>query len=247
MSALRDLVRVARESVCRVVVNGGTSTGSGFLVEGSQEVVTCAHVLSGVGVLNRVDLVFEAGSVQAPLGSISQDPGLDIAVLNCDGVIPKAIQGLALDDVTNREQGDSIVVLGFPLGEPTLTVTTGIVSAKGRFKFPDLPAPIDAFKLDASINRGNSGGPCMSVDTGAVLGVTSSQAPVSASLVTNVGKQIAQAKQQLSRQRGGVLIGGVNPLMLPLEIGEILYQAVEQTRQLGIGYAISARYVGPAL
>jgi serine protease Do len=65
--------------------------------------------------------------------------------------------------------GDAVIAIGNPFGLGQ-TVTAGIISARGR-TLEDDPY-IDFLQTDTAINRGNSGGPLLSVD-GSVLGVTS--------------------------------------------------------------------------
>ena len=60
------------------------------------------------------------------------------------------------------------MAIGNPLGFGT-TVTTGIVSAKGRY-IDDLGGYVDFIQTDAALNKGNSGGPLFNLD-GQVIGV----------------------------------------------------------------------------
>jgi serine protease Do len=97
---------------------------------------------------------------------VGADAATDIAVLKVDaGSLP----ALRLGTSQTVAVGDAVIAIGNPFGLGQ-TVTAGIVSARGR-TLEDDPY-IDFLQTDASINRGNSGGPLLSVD-GTVIGVTS--------------------------------------------------------------------------
>ncbi|OWK22303.1 hypothetical protein AJ88_08185 [Mesorhizobium amorphae CCBAU 01583] len=85
---------------------------------------------------------------------IGTDPRTDLAVLKVDGVGKFTYVDFA--DDSKVRVGDWVVAVGNPFGLGG-TVTAGIVSARGR----DIGAgPYDDFlQIDASVNRGNSGGP----------------------------------------------------------------------------------------
>jgi serine protease Do len=79
------------------------------------------------------------------------------------------LPALRLGSSEKTSVGDAVIAIGNPFGLGQ-SVTAGIVSARGR-TLEDDPY-IDFLQTDAAINRGNSGGPLLSVD-GTVLGVTS--------------------------------------------------------------------------
>jgi serine protease Do len=94
---------------------------------------------------------------------IGTDPRTDIALIKVDGGSDFPFVKLA---EKSPRIGDWVVAVGNPFGLGG-TVTAGIVSARGR----DIGAgPYDVIQIDASVNKGNSGGPTFDID-GNVIGV----------------------------------------------------------------------------
>ncbi len=138
------------------------SLGSGFLIDPSGIVVTNNHVIAEadeVMVRLQDDEEFEAEV-------LGRDPKTDIAVLKID---PKGrdLPFVEFGDSDALRVGDWVVAIGNPFGLGG-TVTAGIVSARKR----DIrQGPYDDFiQTDASINKGNSGGPLFDLN-GKVIGV----------------------------------------------------------------------------
>jgi serine protease Do len=144
-------------------------SGSGFIVSKDGYILTNNHVVDGsdqvtVRLLDRRE--FKAKIV-------GTDPNTDLAVLKIDArnLIPAPLGNSAAARV-----GEWVLAVGNPLGDNlTFTVTSGIISAKGRSLA--LPSQSDRtiqdfIQTDAAINPGNSGGPLVSVQ-GEVIGVNS--------------------------------------------------------------------------
>lgn len=170
---LGTLIEVVRPSV--VTVNTGErsgeemfgGTGSGVVLSAEGLVLTNAHVVSGAPSIS-VDLADGRTRNATLVGSF---PDRDVAVIqmqNLDAPVVPAKLGSSAD----LEVGDEVVAIGNALGlgdDPS--VTTGIVSAKGR----SIPSPqggqlVDLIQTDAAINPGNSGGPLVDVN-GRVVGI----------------------------------------------------------------------------
>jgi serine protease Do len=145
-------------------------SGSGFVVSSDGYILTNNHVVEGaeqvtVRLLDRRE--FKAKVV-------GTDPNTDVAVLKIDG---KGLPPVALGNSEDARVGEWVLAIGNPLGEGlTFTVTSGIVSAKGR-ALQGLPGRgqgsiQDFIQTDAAINPGNSGGPLVSV-RGEVIGINS--------------------------------------------------------------------------
>jgi serine protease Do len=145
------------------------AAGSGFIVSGDGYILTNAHVVDGsdevtVRLLDRRE--FKAKVV-------GTDESTDLAVLKVDAT---NLTPAPLGDSDAARVGEWVLAVGNPLGENlTFTVTSGIISAKGRtLALPNASdrSIQDFIQTDAAINPGNSGGPLVST-SGRVLGVNS--------------------------------------------------------------------------
>ena len=140
-----------------------TSLGSGFVIDGDGYIVTNNHV---IGEADQIEVVFQDETkLEAEL--VGKDSKVDIAVLK---VKPKKkLKALKWGDSSKSKVGDWVLAIGNPFGLGG-TVTAGIISAKSR----DIGmGQYDSFiQTDASINKGNSGGPMFNME-GEVIGINS--------------------------------------------------------------------------
>ncbi len=121
-------------------------------------VVTNSHVLDGLrqAYIGTVDGQGE----QAPV--VADDPHLDLALLKLPSSDPHPLVNFGSS--TDMELGEDVVILGFPLGLETLTVTRGLLSADhGSW-----------LQTDATANPGNSGGPAFDL-SGGVIGIATAK------------------------------------------------------------------------
>ena len=137
------------------------SLGSGFIVDTSGVVVTNNHVIADADEINVI--LNDGTKIKAEL--VGVDKKTDIAVLKFKPVKP--LIAVKFGDSDKLRLGEWVIAIGnpFSLGG---SVTAGIVSARNR----DISqGPYDNYiQTDASINRGNSGGPLFNLD-GDVVGV----------------------------------------------------------------------------
>ncbi|MGB2851456.1 MAG: trypsin-like peptidase domain-containing protein [Solirubrobacterales bacterium] len=148
--------------------NGGTATGSGFLIDDAGTILTNAHVVDGSEAVT-VKLGEDGETLDAEV--VGADDSTDVAVLRVD---PDKVQAapLRIGDSDAATVGDAVVAIGNPFGLDR-TVTTGIVSGLQReISAPDGFTISDVIQTDAAINPGNSGGPLIS-SVGEVLGINS--------------------------------------------------------------------------
>ncbi|MDC9701051.1 MAG: Do family serine endopeptidase [Alphaproteobacteria bacterium] len=138
----------------------GKAQGSGFIISKDGYVVTNHHVIKGA---SGISVIMDDGK-EYKAERVGADPKTDLAVLKIKTDKPLPYVNFSKQDV---EIGDWIVAVGNPFGLGG-SVTVGVVSARGR----DIGAgPYDDFiQIDASINRGNSGGPAFDLN-GNVVGV----------------------------------------------------------------------------
>jgi len=137
------------------------SLGSGFIVDPSGLIVTNNHVIANAEQITVT--LSDDTTLQAEV--IGRDAVTDLALLKVE---PKALLPAASwGDSTKARVGDWVLAIGNPFGLGG-TVTSGIISATAR----DIHSgPYDDFlQTDASINRGNSGGPMFNL-SGEVIGI----------------------------------------------------------------------------
>jgi serine protease Do len=137
--------------------------GSGFIVDAKGVILTNNHVVDGA---DQVEIQLRDGR-KFVSSDIKTDPKTDLAIvrIQAKGSLPF----LELGDSNAMEVGDRVLAVGAPFGL-TGTVTSGIVSAKGRSLKVNLYE--DFIQTDAAINPGNSGGPLVNL-AGEVIGINS--------------------------------------------------------------------------
>ena len=138
------------------------SLGSGFIVRADGLIVTNRHVIAGA---RKVHVHLPDGrDVTADI--VGADAMTDIALLR---VHAGGLPALRLGSSEDVSVGDAVIAIGNPFGLGQ-SVSAGIISARAR-ALEDDPY-INFLQTDAAINRGNSGGPLLSI-AGTVVGVTS--------------------------------------------------------------------------
>ncbi len=138
-----------------------SSLGSGFVIDPSGIVITNNHVIADA---SEVTVIFNDGQkLKAEI--LGKDQKVDVAVLR---VKPeKPLKAVKFGDSDKARVGDWVLAVGNPFGLGG-SVTAGIVSARNR----NIDSgPYDNYiQTDASINKGNSGGPLFNMD-GEVIGI----------------------------------------------------------------------------
>jgi len=144
------------------------SLGSGFIVSADGYVVTNNHVVapnSRQGEVESITVTTPDGT-EYPAKLIGRDSASDLAVLKIEG--KKAFPYVKFGDSTHARVGDWVIAIGNPFGLGG-TVTAGIISAVYRNTGSN--TAYDRYiQTDASINRGNSGGPMFDMN-GQVIGI----------------------------------------------------------------------------
>lgn len=138
-----------------------SSLGSGFIVDAGGLIVTNAHVIEGADAIRVI--LHDETTLDAEV--VGTDAMTDIAVLRV--AAPHGMPAARWGDSDRVRVGDWVMAIGNPFGLGG-TVTTGILSARAR----DInQGPYDDYlQTDASINRGNSGGPLFNLQ-GEVIGI----------------------------------------------------------------------------
>src|SRR5258705_2079695 len=163
---LPELVRCIKPSAVAIepfdLRGDKLSRGSGFFI-GSDRIVTNRHVIEGA---YRAEAHSSTGKVYAVKGVLAIDAEGDIALLKIDAPADQ-IKPLSLDK-TSPQEGESIVVIGNPLGLEG-SVTNGIVSA-----VRDIPTFGRIIQITAPISSGSSGSPVVNMQ-GQVIGIATLQ------------------------------------------------------------------------
>jgi serine protease Do len=138
------------------------SLGSGFIVDPQGIVITNNHVISDADEIN----VILSNGERLKAEIVGRDQKTDLAVLKVKTERP--LKAVKFGDSDSLRIGEWVVAIGNPFGLGG-SVTAGIVSARNR----DINSgPYDSYiQTDASINRGNSGGPLFNMK-GEVIGIS---------------------------------------------------------------------------
>jgi serine protease Do len=135
--------------------------GSGFVIDRDGTILTNYHVVDGAQKI--VVKLSDGRSFDAKV--LGKDQKTDIAIIKID--TGQDLPAATLGDSDRLEVGEWVMAIGNPFGLDH-TVTSGIVSAKGRHIGA---GPYEDFiQTDASINPGNSGGPLINL-RGEVVGI----------------------------------------------------------------------------
>jgi serine protease Do len=194
-----------------------TSLGSGFIIDGSGMIVTNNHVIQDADEITVI--LHDDTRLKAKL--VGRDPKTDIAVLR---VQPKSpLTSVKFGDSDTLRVGDWVLAIGNPFGLGG-SVTAGIVSARGR---NINSGPYDDFiQTDASINRGNSGGPLFNLD-GEVVGINTAifspsggSVGIGFSIPSSTARGVIEQLRSFGRTRRGWL--GVRIQRVTDEIAESL-------------------------
>ena len=139
--------------------------GSGFIFRKEGYILTNNHVVHGA---RRIMVRLLDGSrLEAEV--VGTDMNTDIAILKIEG--KKAFPVLPLADSAKVRVGQFVIAIGNPF-QLDYTVTTGIVSGKGRSILREwgIIRYQDFIQTDAWINTGSSGGPLLNI-YGEVIGI----------------------------------------------------------------------------
>ena len=203
---------------------GGTATGSGFVVDKDGTIITNAHVVEGA---NDVQVRFGEESDEFVKAKVAgRDPSNDLAVLKVDPDDADLVP-LPLGDSSKVNVGDSSIAIGNPFGF-SRTVTTGIISALQRQIEAPNGFPIrNVIQTDASINPGNSGGPLLDAQ-GRVIGINSQIATGGSGSGGSVGIGFAvpinTAKEVLPQLKKG---GEVQRAYLGVQMADVTDQVAD--------------------
>ncbi len=142
--------------------------GSGFIISQDGLIITNKHVVQDEAAQYTV---FTNDGKKYSAEVLARDPNIDIAVIKIDALDLPTVK---LGDSDSIQVGQTAIAIGNALGEFRNTVNVGVVSGLSR----DITASgggltetiYNVIQTDASINRGNSGGPLLNLK-GKVIGI----------------------------------------------------------------------------
>ncbi|MGZ9275945.1 MAG: S1C family serine protease [Candidatus Limnocylindrales bacterium] len=219
-SATIEVAAAASPAVVRITIGGSVDTstgiipetgvGSGVIYDANGWILTNRHVVEGSDTLT-----VELNDGRTFSGRVyGIDTLTDLAIVKIDG---DGLPTARLGDSNALKVGQLVVAIGSPLGTYSNSVTSGIVSAKGRSITTDGNQNLDnLIQTDAAINPGNSGGPLL--DAGAnVVGINTAIAAdsngIGFAIPIDIAKPImeqAVAGEKLSRPYMGVVYRSVD-------------------------------------
>ena len=194
-----------------------TSLGSGFIIDESGYVVTNNHVIDKADEVTVI--LHDDTSLKAEI--VGRDEKTDLALLKVEPTVP--LTAVKWGDSDSTRVGDWVMAIGKPFGLGG-TVTAGIVSARAR----DIQSgPYDDYlQTDASINRGNSGGPMFNLDgevigvNTAIFSVTGGSVGIGFAIPSTLANPVIAQLQNFGRTRRGWV--GVRIQQVTDEIAESL-------------------------
>jgi serine protease Do len=178
------------------------SLGSGFIIDKSGYIITNNHVIDNAEKI--MVILYDDTSFEATV--VGKDPKTDVALLKINPKNTKLTE-VNFGDSNKLRVGDWVMAIGNPFGFGG-TVTAGIVSARGR----NLSGSYDDYiQTDASINRGNSGGPLFDME-GNVVGINTAifsqsggSVGIGFAVSSNLAKQVTDQLKQYGRTKRGWL------------------------------------------
>ena len=188
-----------------------TGLGSGFIIDQEGIIVTNNHVIEGADEIT----VIMSDQTEFTAQLLGRDPKADLAVLKIE---PGQTELIAVEwgDSDLMRVGDWSIAIGNPLGLGG-TVTAGIISAISRDLRGSSPY-VKFLQTDASINRGNSGGPLFNVE-GKVIGIntaiisqTGGSIGLGFAIPSNSAKKIVQQLKEFGRTKRGWLGVQIQPV-----------------------------------
>jgi S1-C subfamily serine protease len=238
-SATIDVAAAVSPAVVRITTNGSADTstgiipstgvGSGVIYDANGWILTNRHVIEG-----SEGLKVELNDGREFDGTVyGIDTLTDLAIVKVNASDLTAVQ---IGDSSSLKVGQLVVAIGSPLGTFTNSVTSGIVSAKGRTITTDGNQNLNnLIQTDAAINPGNSGGPLLDA-SGHVVGINTAIAADSNGIGFAIPIDIARpimdqavAGKKLSRPYMGVIYRPVDRQLasdekLPVNEGALVIQ-----------------------
>lgn len=152
------------------------AAGTGIIISKDGYILTNRHVVNGA---SKAQVVASDGTTYNDVQIVGTDPLNDVAYLKIANV--NNLTAAELGDSSTTRVGQQVIAIGNALGQYQNTVSSGIISGKGRpvsasdESGASSETLTDLLQTDAAINSGNSGGPLLNL-SGQVIGMNTAVA-----------------------------------------------------------------------
>ena len=225
---------IALSSVFRVICPAVNSGGTGFLHK-SGNVITAAHVVVGCTDL----LIITADNKHIAAITLNMDLKLDLALVQPKDAITATTLTISSAPEQDIKVGTQVSTWGFPGGYGGLSpmLSVGYLSGIQAVRTPT--GGIERqWVVNAAFNRGNSGGPLLSTQTGEVIGVVDSKAAPIPDAIRGAMKALGTNQNGL--QFNATMGDGSQRSFSESQIVEAVLEELTNEVQLVIGNAIMA-------
>ena len=185
--SISEIANSVSKSVISIITNTSTTgsfftgqvsqaAGTGFIISSDGYIATNKHVVANA---TKIGVILDDGSTYEDVELIGTDPINDFAIIKIKDV--KDLTPIKIGDSKTTNIGQQVVAIGNALGTYQNSVTSGIISGKGRSLTASDSSRTtyetlsDMIQTDAAINGGNSGGPLVNA-AGEVIGINTAYA-----------------------------------------------------------------------
>lgn len=185
--SISEIANSVSKSVVSIITNTSTTgsfftgqvsqaAGTGFIISSDGYIATNKHVVANA---TKIGVILDDGSTYEDVELIGTDPINDFAIIKIKDV--KNLTPIKIGDSKTTNIGQQVVAIGNALGTYQNSVTSGIISGKGRSLTASDSSRTtyetlsDMIQTDAAINGGNSGGPLVNA-AGEVIGINTAYA-----------------------------------------------------------------------
>ena len=185
--SISEIANSVSKSVVSIITNTSTTgsfftgqvsqgAGTGFVISSDGYIATNKHVVANA---TKIGVILDDGSTYEDVELIGTDPINDFAIVKIKDI--KNLTPIKIGDSKTTNIGQQVVAIGNALGTYQNSVTSGIISGKGRSLTASDSSRTtyetlsDMIQTDAAINGGNSGGPLVNA-AGEVIGINTAYA-----------------------------------------------------------------------
>ncbi|MDR1032814.1 MAG: trypsin-like peptidase domain-containing protein [Candidatus Nomurabacteria bacterium] len=225
----------------------GQAAGTGMIVSADGYVLTNKHVIEDA---KGLKVITDDGTTYDDVDIVASDPVNDVAFLKIKNV--KGLSPIEIGNSSTISVGQSVVAIGNALGQYQNTVTSGIISGRGRTisaatNNGSMETLTDLIQTDTAINPGNSGGPLVNVK-GQVIGINTAivddaQGIGFAIPINSIKGMLSSLQKDGSAKRAFL---GVNYVSLTPDVAKELNVSVNQGAYVYVKSGTAISKGGPA-